>query len=68
MELQCEKEGILKTFSELSKSSKIFNAYGYLLTAEDFSKRKNNMFFKFLIKPHGFFNCYYKIENHLLIN
>ena len=35
-----EKEGVLKPFSELSKSGKIVNAYNALLMAKEYSKRK----------------------------
>ena len=35
-----EKEGVLKPFSELSKSGKVVNAYNALLKAEEFSRRK----------------------------
>ena len=35
-----EKEGVLKPFSELSKSGKVVNAYNALIMAEDVSKKK----------------------------
>jgi cell wall-associated protease len=34
-----EKEGVLKPFSELSKSGKVVNAYNALLMAEKISKK-----------------------------
>jgi hypothetical protein len=47
VQVPSKKEGILKPFSELSKSSKVVNANNALLTAEDFSKRKKISFLNF---------------------